>query len=103
MKYYLFRVLERKDCLSNETRRIFPVMIYCSFCTLPNLSITELTNNTIKTLVFFITVFLSRFGAFLESSLIFKKKYVHFSKQFVQTAPHNRLPAKACNLLKIFS
>ncbi len=27
----------------------------------------------------------------------------HFSKQFVQTAPHNRLPAKACNLLKIFS
>ncbi len=49
------------------------------------------------------TVFLSRFGAFLESSLIFAKKYVHFSKQFVQTAPHNRLPAKTCNLLKIFS
>ncbi len=44
-----------------------------------------------------------RFGAFLESSLIFAKKYVHFSKQIVQTAPHNRLPAKACNLLKIFS
>ncbi len=28
---------------------------------------------------------------------------MHFSKQFVQTAPHNRLPAKACNLLNIFS
>ncbi len=46
--------------------------------------------------------FLSHFGAFLESSLIFAK-YVHFSKQFVQTAPHNGLPAKACNLFKIFS
>ena len=50
-----------------------------------------------------ITVFLSRFGAFLESSLIFANKYVHFSKQLVQTAPHNGLPAKACNLLKVFS
>ncbi len=50
-----------------------------------------------------ITVFLSGFGAFLESSLIFAKKYVHFSKQFAQTAPHNGLTAKACNLLKIFS
>ncbi len=51
----------------------------------------------------YITVFLSHFGAFLESSLIFAKKCVHFSKQFVQTAPHNELPAKASNLLKIFS
>ncbi len=48
-------------------------------------------------------VFLSHFGAFLESTLIFAKKYVHFSKQFVQIAPLNRLPAKACNLFKIFS
>ncbi len=47
----------------------------------------------------FITVFLSHSGAFLESSLIFAKKYVHFSKQFVQTAPHTGLPAKACNLM----
>ncbi len=31
------------------------------------------------------TLFLSRFGASLESSLIFAKKYVHFSKQFVRT------------------
>ncbi len=51
----------------------------------------------------YITVFLSRFAAFLESSLIFAKKYVHFSKQFIQTAPHNGLHSKACNLLKIFS
>ncbi len=50
-----------------------------------------------------ITVFISRFGAFLESSLIFSKKYVHFSKQFVQTAPHNGFPTKTSNLLKIFS
>ncbi len=35
--------------------------------------------------------------------VILAKKYVHFSKQFVQTAPHNGFPAKACNLLKIFS
>ncbi len=49
------------------------------------------------------TVFLSHFGAFLESSLIFTKKYVHFSKQFIQTAPQNGLPAKACNLFKSFS
>ncbi len=28
---------------------------------------------------------------------------MHFSKHFIQTAPHNGLPAKACNLLKIFS
>ncbi len=41
-------------------------------------------------------------GAFLKSSLIFAQKYVHVSKQFVQTAQHNRLTAKACNLLKIF-
>ncbi len=36
-------------------------------------------------------------------SVIFTKKYVHFSKLFIQTAPHNRWPAKACNLLKICS
>ncbi len=53
-----------------------------------------LTNTT-----FDFTVFLSHFGAFLESSLIFAK-YVHFSKQFVQTAPHNGLPAKARSLFK---
>ncbi len=35
--------------------------------------------------------------------LKFAKKYVHFSKQFVQIAPHNGLHAKADNLLKIFS
>ncbi len=40
----------------------------------------------------FLTVFLSRFGEFLESSLIFTKKYVHLLKQFVQTEPHNTLP-----------
>ncbi len=34
-------------------------------------------------------------------TVIFAKKYVHFSKQFVQTAPHNAFPEKACNLLKI--
>ncbi len=28
---------------------------------------------------------------------------MHFSKQFIQTAPHNGFSAKACNLLKIFS
>lgn len=28
---------------------------------------------------------------------------MHFLKQFVQTAPHNGLPAKTCNLLKILS
>ncbi len=50
-----------------------------------------------------LTVFLSNFGAFLESSLIFAEKYVHFSKQFVQIAPHNGFPAKACNFFKIFS
>ncbi len=50
-----------------------------------------------------VIIFLSCFGAFLESSLIFANKYVHFSKQFVQTAPHNGLPAKASNLLKIIS
>ncbi len=44
------------------------------------------------------TVFFGRLGA-----LIFANTYVHFSKQFVQTAPHNGLPAKACHLLKIFS
>ncbi len=49
-----FQMLECKDCLSNETRMIFPVMIYCYFYTLPNLSVTELTNNTLKTSVFFI-------------------------------------------------
>ena len=31
------------------------------------------------------------------------KEICAFSKQFVQTAPHIGLPAKACNLLKIFS
>ncbi len=36
-------------------------------------------------------------------TVTFLKKYVHFSKHFIQTAPHNGLPAKACNLLKIFS
>ncbi len=36
-------------------------------------------------------------------SVIFTNKYVHFSKLFIQTAPHNRWPAKACNLLKICS
>ncbi len=36
-------------------------------------------------------------------TVIFAKKYVHFSKHFIQTAPHNGLPAKACNLLEIFS
>ncbi len=41
--------------------------------------------------------FFSHFGACLESSLIFAKKY------FVQTAPHSEFPAKACNLLQIFS
>ncbi len=35
------------------------------------------------------TVFLSRYGAFLESSLIFAKKYVNFSKKFIQTASQN--------------
>ncbi len=50
-----------------------------------------------------ISVFLSRFAAFLESPLIFAKKYVHFSKQFVQTVSHNGLPSKAYYLLKIFS
>ncbi len=49
------------------------------------------------------TYYSCHFGAFLKSSLIFAKKYVHFSKQFLQTAPHNGFPAKACNLLKIFS
>ncbi len=51
-----FRVLECKDCLSNETKRIFTVMIYCYFCTLPNWSVTELTNNTINTSVFSLKV-----------------------------------------------
>lgn len=39
-------------------------------------------------------IFLSRFGTFLE---------LHFLKQSVQTAPHNGLPAKACNIHKILS
>lgn len=42
------------------------------------------------------TVFLSRFGAFLESSSTFAKQLVHFSK-------HHGLPAKASLLLKILS
>ncbi len=52
MKYYLsFKCC--KDCLSNETKIIFPVMIFfCYFYTLPNLSVTELTNNILKTSVF---------------------------------------------------
>ncbi len=50
-----------------------------------------------------ITVFLSRFGTFLESSLSFAKQYVHFSKQLVQTATHHGLHAKASLLLKILS
>ncbi len=52
MKYYLSFECWNEDCLSNETKRIFTVMIYGYFCTLPNLSVTELTNNTIKTSVF---------------------------------------------------
>ncbi len=48
-----FQVLECKDCLSNETRMISPVIIYSYFYTLPNLSVTELTNNALKTSVFF--------------------------------------------------
>ncbi len=56
VKYYLSFECWNKDCLSNETKRIFTVMIYCYFCTLPNLSVTELTNNTIKTSVFSLKV-----------------------------------------------
>ncbi len=50
-----FQVMECKDCLS-ERRRIFPVMIYCYFYTLANLSVTELTNNTINTSIFSLKV-----------------------------------------------
>ncbi len=49
-------MFECKDCLSNETRRIFPLMVYCYFYKLPNLSVTELTNNTIKASVFSLKV-----------------------------------------------
>ncbi len=50
MKYYLSVKCwnARTVCLMKQ--RIFPVMIYCYFYTLPNLSVTEFTNNTIKTL-----------------------------------------------------
>jgi len=50
-----------------------------------------------------ITVFLSRFSAFLESSLRFANHHVHLSKQFIQTAPQNGLSAKTCTLPKTFS
>ncbi len=86
------------------------------FALLTQCSTTEPHRNTVVLVVFYalrgcifykklsknnsITVFLSRFSAFLESYLIFANKYVHFSKLFVQTAPHN---TKACNLLKIYS
>lgn len=46
-----------------------------------------------------ITVFQCSFAAFHKSSLIFAMNYVHFSKEFVKTAPHSGLPTKVtCNL-----
>ncbi len=50
------------------------------------------------------TVFLSLWCiSWIILIVIFAKKYAHFSKQFMQTAPHNGFPVKACNLLKIVS
>ncbi len=73
-------------------------MHYCEIC------LDEIHTNIICYILHecLVTVFLSHFGVFLKSSLIFAKKYVHFSKQFIQTE-HNGFPAEACNLLKLFS
>jgi len=55
-------------------------------------------------LIFFYLNIYSFFSVALVHILNHSKDLqVHFSKQFVQTAPHNGLPAKACNLLKILS